>query len=218
MQFVAQQFAKYGLAFGLLVVCVLMPGASEAVPRDANANNGAVLKLQAMVKRLSSERDAAIAENTGLAAEVEQLKKDKADVLAAKDSLSSELSVQKNTAEAVRNRLGSTESRLHDVSDKYAKTSSAKAELERELVALKSKQQSTEQQLQTCGQHNVKLYQSAEELLERYRNKGTFSGLLQDEPLLQFQSVDMQNIVQEYQDQLSAGRYGQESSNSSEMH
>lgn len=218
MHVVAQQFAKSALAFTLLIAFALLPDASQAVPRDANANNGAVIKLQAMVKSLSSERDAAKAENAGLAAEVDQLKREKADALAAKDSLSSELSAQKNTAEAVRNRLGSTESRLHDVSDKYAKTSSAKAELERELAALKAQQQSTEQQLQTCGRHNVKLYQSAEELLERYQNKGTFSGLLQDEPLLQFQSVDMQNIVQEYQDQLSAGRYGQESPNSAEMH
>ncbi|AEF99364.1 hypothetical protein [Methylomonas methanica] len=218
MQFVAQQFAKYALAIALLIAFALLPEASQAVPRDANANNGAVLKLQAMVKRLSSERDAAVAENSGLAAEVEQLKREKADALAAKDSLSSELSVQKNTAEAVRNRLGSTESRLQDVSDKYAKTNSAKAELERELAALKAKQQGTEQQLKTCGQHNVKLYQAAEELLERYQNKGTFSGLLQDEPLLQFQSVDMQNIVQEYQDQLSAGRYSQEPPSSAEMH
>ncbi|MCK9606086.1 MAG: hypothetical protein M0R33_06495 [Methylomonas sp.] len=210
MQFFAQQFAKYGLAFALLVAFALMPDASQAVPRDANANNGAVLKLQAMVKSLSSERDAAKAESAGLAAEVERLKKDRADALAAKDSLSSELAAQKSSADAVRNRLGSTESRLNDVSDKYAKTSSAKAELERELAALKAKQQGTEQQLQTCGQHNVKLYQSAEELLQRYQNKGTFSGLLQDEPLLQFQSVDMQNIVQEYQDQLNAGRYAQE--------
>jgi hypothetical protein len=40
-------------------------------------------------------------------------------------------------------------------------------------------------------------------LLERYQGKGTFEGLLQDEPLLQFQSVEMQNIVQEYEDTIN---------------
>ncbi|MBS4050928.1 MAG: hypothetical protein KGZ69_06965 [Methylomonas sp.] len=218
MQVIVRKMAKLGLVHALLAGFALLPAVSQAVPRDANANNGAVLKLQAMVKSLTAERDAAKAEAAAAAAELEQLKKDKEAALAAKDSLSSELAAQKSSADAVRNRLGSTESRLNDVSDKYAKTSSAKAELETELAALRAKQQGTEQQLQTCGQHNVKLYQSAQELLERYRNKGTFSGLLQDEPLLQFQSVDMQNIVQEYQDQLAAGRYGQESSNSAETH
>lgn len=218
MRLIVCKLIRIGLAHALLVGFALLPAVSQAVPREANANNGAVVKLQAMVKSLTAERDAAKAEAVAAAAEMEQLKKDKADALAAKESLSSELSAQKSTADAVRNRLGSTENRLHDLSDKYAKTSSAKAELERELSALKAKQQGTEQQLATCGQHNVKLYQAAAELLERYRDKGTFAGLLQDEPLLQFQSVEIQNIVQEYQDQLAAGRYGQEASNAAEMH
>lgn len=210
MKLIVGKMVKIGLAHALLAGFALLPAVSQAAPRDANANNGAVLKLQAMVKSLTTERDAAKTETAAMAAELEQLKKDKDAALAVKDSLGSELAARKSSADAVRNRLVSTESRLNDVSDKYAKTSSAKAELETELAALRAKQRGTEQQLQACGQHNVKLYQSAQELLERYQNKNTFSGLLQDEPLLQFQSVDMQNIVQEYQDQISAGRYAQE--------
>lgn len=218
MQIIVRKMAKLGLVHALLAGFTLLPAVSQAVPRDANTNNGAVLKLQAMVKSLTAERDAAKVEAEAAAAELEQLKKDKEAALAAKESLSSELSAQKSSAEAVRNRLGSTESRLHDVSDKYTQTSRAKVELERELTMLKAKQQGTEQQLATCGQHNVKLYRSAEELLERYQSKGTFAGLLQDEPLLQFQSVEIQNILQEYQDQLAEGRYDKESSSAAEMH
>lgn len=212
MQVIARKRTTVALIHALLVGFALLPALSQAVPRDANANNGAVLKLQAMVKSLTAERDAAKAETAALVTELEQLKKDKAAALAVKDSLGSELAAQKNSAGAVRSRLDATETKLQDVADKYAKTSRAKTDLETELAAVKAKQQGTEQQLLTCGQHNVKLFQSAQELLERYQNKGTFSGLLQAEPVLQFQSVDMQNVVQEYQDQIKAGMYAEETS------
>lgn len=191
----------------LSAVVLLLPFATQAAPREAGKNDAALLKLQGLVKSLTAERDAAKAESGALKMELEQLKKDKEAAMAAKDSLSSELAVQKNSAGEFRNRLGKTESLLHDVSGQMAQISRAKSDLEAELTAWKGKQQATEQQLLTCGLHNAKLSQSAQELLDRYQTKGTFSGLLQDEPLLQFQSVEVQNIVQEYQDKFKAEQH-----------
>jgi chromosome segregation ATPase len=197
----------FKLSPGLLfAIAVLWADAVLAVPRDANHSDAAVMKLQAMVRSLSAERDAAKSENAGLASELEQVKKERSEASADKDALAGELAAQKSTSAALQSRLGNTESRLQAVADKYAQTSKAKNELEQQLTALKNTQQNTQQQLKTCGEHNVKLYQSAQELLNRYQNKGTFSGLLQDEPLLQFQSVDMQNIVQEYEDRLNSDK------------
>lgn len=189
------------------VAAVLISATLDAAPRDANRNDGAVMKLQTMVRSLSAERDALKAEKDGLVAELERLKKEKADVAAERDALSVELATQKHTVSALQTRLGNTETRLQNVSEKYSQTSHAKTELEQSLTRLTSDKQKTDQQLKTCVEHNVKLYESAKELLERYENKGTLSGLLQDEPLLGFQSVEMQNVVQEYQDRLEAGRF-----------
>lgn len=195
------------LASILATVVFLLPLATEAAPREAGKNDAALLKLQGMVKSLTAERDAAKAESAAMQAELEQLKKDKQATLAAKDSLSSELAAQKNSVGEFRSRLGKTESRLQDVSGQLAQISRVKTDLETELTAWKGKQQATEQQLQTCSTHNAKLSQSAQELLDRYQSKGTFAGLLQDEPLLQFQSVEIQNIVQEYQDKFNAEQH-----------
>lgn len=176
----------------------------QAAPREAAKNDGAVLKLQAMVKSLTTERDAAKAEAAAIVAELEQLKKDKASALAAKDALGGELSAQKNSNGEVRGRLEATNSRLLEVIEKHKQVTQAKNELSNELAQVKASQQATQQQLTSCGQHNVKLYQSAKELLERYQNKGTLSGLLQEEPLLKFNSVEMESIVQDYEDKLNA--------------
>lgn len=182
----------------------------QAAPRDAGKNDGAVLKLQAMVKSLTAERDAAKAESAKLAEEMkqfEQLKKDHLAAVAAKEQLGGELSAQRNSNGAVREQLDKTHAKLQEVIDKHKEVSQAKTELNNELTALKTKQQVTEQQLGICGEHNVKLYQSAKELLDRYQGKGTLATLMQDEPLLQFNSVEMEGIVQDYEDKLKAGQY-----------
>jgi len=199
------------LALLLLLAC-LAPTVLQAAPRDAGkADNGAVLKLQSMVKSLTSERDAAKAETAKVTAELEQLKKDNSKAIAtataAKEQVDSELSAQKSNNTEVRDRLEKTNTRLLEVIEKYKEQSQSKNELSNELSSLKAKQQATEQQLASCGEHNVKLLESSKELLERYHTKGTFGSLLQDEPALQFNGVEMENLIQDYEDKLKAGQY-----------
>ncbi|WP_446810969.1 hypothetical protein ACH50O_05180 [Methylomonas sp. 2BW1-5-20] len=198
-----------------LVVSVLLSvggGATtiQAAPREAGKNDAAVLKLQSMVKSLTAERDAAKAESTKLAEDLkqfEQLKKDHSAAVAAKEQISGELSAQKNSNGEVRDRLEKTNARLLEVIEKHKEVSQAKADLNAQLAALSSKQKETEQQLGICGEHNAKLVESAKELLDRYKNKGSVASLLQDEPLLQFQSVEMEDIVQRYSDRIADGSY-----------
>ncbi|MBD9361102.1 hypothetical protein [Methylomonas fluvii] len=188
--------------------------ASQAAPREAAKNDGAVLKLQAMVKSLTAERDATKAESAKLTEELqelEQLKKAHSAAVAAKEQISSELSAQRNSNGEVRERLEKTNARLSDVMEKHKEVSQAKADLQAQLTALIAKQQATEQQLGVCDTHNVKLYEAAKELLARYENKGALASVFQNEALLQFNSVEMEAIVQEYEDKLNAGKYQKQS-------
>jgi len=184
----------------------------HAAPREAGkGDNGAVLKLQAMVKSLTTEKEAAKAETAKVSAELDTLKKESSASAkaadAAKQQLDSELSEQKNSNTQVRERLDQTNARLLEVIEKYKVLNQNKGAVENELAELKNKQQVTEQKLASCTEHNVKLYESGKELLERYQNKGTISSLLQDEPALQFNSVEMESIIQEYEDKLRSGEY-----------
>lgn len=188
---------------------------SLAAPRDAGkADSSAVLKLQAMVKSLTAERDAAKAESAKLTEQLqqfEQLKKDHSAAVAAKEQLGSELSAQKNSNGEVRDRLEKTNARLLEVIEKHKEISQAKADLNAQLTALNGKQQATEQQLGVCDSHNLKLYEAGKELLERYENKDALASLLEHEAVLQFKSVEMETIVQEYEDKLNAGKYQKQS-------
>ncbi|WP_347988584.1 hypothetical protein [Methylomonas sp. AM2-LC] len=202
----------------IIVIFLLLSGLAvsvSAAPRDAGkADSGAVQKLQMMVKSLTSERDAAKAEASKVLAEVEQLKKENKEHMAAiksteaaKQQVDSELTAQKTSTTEVQSRLEQTNTRLLEVIEKYKVLNQSKNELTNELAVLNNKHQTTEQKLTTCEERNVKLYESGKELLERYQTKGTLTSVLQDEPLLQFNSVEMETIKQDYEDKLRSGVY-----------
>ncbi|WP_150047644.1 MULTISPECIES: hypothetical protein [Methylomonas] len=200
-----------------IIACMLLggaglaPGLAQAVPREAGHQDAVVSKLQSMVKKLTAERDAALAAADSLDARLQQTDRELAELKKSKTGLGVELDAQRGAASEYRNRWQSSEGRYKSLADDYEKLSKTKSAREQELAEFMAKQQETAHRLDECGQHNVKLYQAAEELLQRYQNKGTFSGLLQDEPLLQFQQVDMENIRQEYEDRLREGRLSQQS-------
>lgn len=190
---------------GWLLVALALVGADVyAAPREASKNDAALMKLQAALKAMTAERDAAKAESGKLTGEVEQLRKDHSAAVAAKDQLSGSLDAQRNASQALQGRIQSVEAKLSESAEKNRELTQNKASLTQELTALKAKQQATEQQLQVCGQHNGKLVKSAEDLLEKYQSKGSIASLMQDEPLLQFQSVEMEDIAQQYRDQISS--------------
>lgn len=193
---------KVGLTAAVIAVMVI--DTTQAAPREAKGDSAAVLKLQALVKSLTGERDAAQAEATKLSQEIEGLKKEKSAAQAAKDELSGALAVQRNAAGDARQRLDRSQAEARDWQEKHRQLSQTHADLTKQANLLRGKQQEVEQHLQECGRRNVKLYQAASELLERYQNRGTLTALVGDEPLLQFDKVEMESLVQEYQDKFDA--------------
>lgn len=199
-----------------LIVPLLLAGlasAAQAAPRDAGGgkDSGAVQKLQAMVKSLTTERDAAKAETAKLTAELEQHKKDSdkslATANAAREQLDADLNAQKTSNGEMHDRLDKTTARLQEVIDKYKAMNLSRNQLDEQLQQLKVQHDATEQQLKLCGEQNGKLLQSGKQLLELYQNKNLVTGLFEQEPVLQFNQIEMENLIQDYTDQLRAGTY-----------
>lgn len=192
----------------LLAICLFAITADvQAAPRDNNANNKIVAKLQAMVKDATAERDAAKAEKDKFAAEIEQLKQEKSAAASAEDRLSTELDAQKNSNAEVRNTLEQTHAKLLEVIEKYNALNQAKNELSATHVNLQNIQKQTETELQSCEGKNIKMFEAAKEVLNSYENKSVLDALLKSEPVLQFKSVEMESIIQEYEDKLIKQKY-----------
>jgi septum formation topological specificity factor MinE len=180
---------------------------APAAPRDASGSNKIVLKMQAMIKEMTVERDLLKTEKDKLALEIEQLKKDKAAAALAEDRLSSELAAQKNSNAAVSNTLAQTHAKLLEVIDKYNALNQAKNELSATHANLQNTLKQTETELQSCETKNIKMFEAAKEVLNSYENRGLMDTLLKSEPVFQFKSVEMESIIQEYEDKLIKQKY-----------
>ncbi|MEN9897882.1 MAG: hypothetical protein RLZZ66_1531 [Pseudomonadota bacterium] len=197
-----KKFIKFG-SWALILIVSLMSATTKAENRAAaDANTKALAKLQALVKAANTERDAIKTEKDKLSADIEQLKKEVATKTSDEQRVNNELTAQKSSNAAVSNTLQQTHAKLVDIIEKYNALNKSKNDLNVLYVNLENSQKQTEAQLQSCEDKNIKLFEAGKEILNTYENKSVMDSLLKSDPIFQFKSVEMEGIVQEYEDKL----------------
>jgi len=169
------------LVMAMLMTIFLASGEAKA----ADAEDQKVQRIQRMLRQVSQERDALQAENTRLKSEIEELNRKHTG---AKKNSDAALAKSRESNAALGAELQRTEQNLRQ-------TLSEKNLLQETVVG-------QAQQLETCESHNVKLLQVNRDLLGQYENKGFFDSLMQREPITGLKGVELENIVQDYQDRL----------------
>ena len=156
----------------VLLVYSLLSVTAQAAPRAVDANNKVVLKLQTIVRDMTAERDLLKTEKDKLTTEIEQVKKEKSAAVSAATSveerLSGELAAQKSGSDEVRSKLEQTHAKLLEVIDKYNALNKAKNELSASHANLENTQKQTETNLQGCEGKNLKMFETAKEVLNSY--------------------------------------------------
>jgi len=205
----------------VLIMSGLFAVTVDAAPRDSGGSAKAVSKLQSMVRDISSERDALRTERDTLKAQLDtdtkkltgdinKLKQEKAGAELVGSRLNSELSVLKQNNESITSRLEKTNTKLLEVIEKFKVLNQEKNTLNTKHDALQDDQRQTKTELQSCEGKNLKLFEATKSLLKNYEDKGVLETFLHNEPFLQLKSVEMESIVQEYEDKLRNGKYQQE--------
>jgi chromosome segregation ATPase len=169
------------LGMAMLMTVFLTPSETKA----ADAEDQKVLRVQRMLRQVSQEREALQAENTRLKSEIEELNRKHAGIKKSSDAAQAK---SRESITALNADLQHTTQNLH-------RTESEKNLLQETVVG-------QAQQLETCESHNVKLLQVNRDLLGQYENKGFFDSLMQREPIIGLKGVELENIVQDYQDRL----------------
>ena len=177
------------LAF-LVVIASLSARAMAEGPAPDAAAKQALAKAQQMLKSISSERDALKAENAKLNARLN----------AELDEMKSKLSETKSAASAAATRAASESANLREsiaVGDARAK------ELEGKLLDTEGRLAGRKKELSACTADNKKLGALSKELLGRYADKGVMDAMMQREPLTQLKRVELENLVQQYDDRIA---------------
>ena len=169
----------------------------------------AIKKLQMMVRDANAERDRLTTENAKIAAELEQLKKqteqEKKTTAALADKHTNELASQKSIAVEIHNQLDNTTVRLREVIEKYNALNQSKTELAAQHGNLQNTQQFTASELKKCESKNTKMFEGAKQVItgyQRCQNKGIVDTLIDSEPVTQIDSVELETIIQEFEDKL----------------
>jgi uncharacterized protein (DUF3084 family) len=180
----------------------------EAAPAKADANaKAAMAKLQAMVKDATTARDTLKTEKDKISAELEQIKKEKDITVLERDRLNSDLDNQKSTNASVTEKLDQTHLKLLEVIEKYNALNKSKNELTVLHSSLENNLKQTETNLNSCESKNLRLYEAGKEILSSYENKNVLDSVLKDEPIFKFKSVEMEAVVQEYEDKIRNEKY-----------
>jgi chromosome segregation ATPase len=199
---------------------VALSQSAFAAQRQSNGNDKAIAKLQATVQSLTTERDSLKAQSAKSAADLEQaqaelkkqaeqvqqLEQEKAAALATGEQLNAELTNQKGTTLAVQGQLSSTSEKLRHVSMQYAELQKAAQTLQAEYNRLQNMQKNTANELGVCESKNLKMYETTKAMIDQYQSaegRNMWDKVVSSEPLLRFNQVEVENLMQEYQDKLN---------------
>lgn len=175
--------------FVALLIGMPALAAPEGAARDAAAQQ-ALAKAQQMLKSLSAERDSLKAENAKLNARLNaELDEMKARLSETKSSASAAAARSAAESESQREAIAAGDARAKDLEVKLQDTDSRLAARDKELSA--------------CTADNKKLGALSKELLGRYADKGMWDAMLVREPLTQIKRVELENLVQQYDDRIT---------------
>jgi DNA repair exonuclease SbcCD ATPase subunit len=117
---------------------------------------------------------------------------------AAQSQLRAQLQSAQGIQAELQQKLSETTGRLAEANAKESETAKLLTARESELAQVKQALEQSKTVNASCEDKNLKLYSYAEEVLERYKNKGVWASLSQKDPVLGLKEVGVENVVQEY--------------------
>lgn len=103
-------------------------------------------------------------------------------------------------------RLKEVESNLQQTRSELAEVSASQLETQRHLKTMTSEKTALDETLASCSGKNGQLYQFGRELINHVERPEGFTSILRAEPFTQLKRVELENIFQDYRDNLDQNR------------
>jgi chromosome segregation ATPase len=211
--------------FIVLLLALLGTAAGSAyaileLRRERDALNGEIRQQDqkiALLQKAYSEQKALAAglqrtkvalesQKLSLEGEIAELNEEKAAVMRERDGLASQVAALEISADALRERIASLEATQEEL---VAERTNLTQELQemtaaRQTVAANLKRET--RRLDRCAEHNTKLTEISQELMEVYRRKGVMSVLMEKEPLIGIRKIELQTLIDQYEERVEQQR------------
>lgn len=191
----------------LLAAGVLLLGAAASAQEDRTQQ--ALARAQGLLRQVSAQKQELEAANARLTQEVEALKRQLAKSEASLQESAALLAAEKKRAErgvVVEQRLGQTQATLQEARDRLRTAGEEARQRDEELAETSARLAELERGLAETERKNLQLYQLNVEILDLYRNKSPWKGLLKADPITGLATVEVENTLQEYRVKLDDAR------------
>lgn len=199
---IVRGFACCCLTAGLVMLGV--PSAPAQQAADPAAVQQALHRAQGLLRQLAEQRNQLEADNAAAQARLARVEHDLARERRRGEELATDLELAARDKAALDRRFDGTsrrleqvEARLTEVVQKYKELAGEHRSLQGAHDELTDRQAQTEAALADARQRNASLHAINHEILDRYMEKGTWTDLLQREPLLGLKQVEAENFEQE---------------------
>jgi chromosome segregation ATPase len=158
-----------------------------------------------MVQQLTAERTQLQAQNTQLKTQLDAANAELKSLRDAQTGLErrlgqSEASLSQTNTSNTRNAELVTQlrTRMEEVVAQFRMTIESLRATELERNELRAALADRERAFNQCAANNQKLFDTGNEVLDRYEEKGCFAAMRENEPFTQNRRVQLQNLVDEY--------------------
>jgi len=200
--------ASKTLALGLMVWATLAAGPAGAADKKGDANKEQIRRLQQAQQKLQQEKSQLAEEKAAAEGELEKARKRAEGEAGRATGLSRELAAARQSREALAVKLAETEAELR-------KAQELQRGCEQEGRRLQGSLTQERQRLTACQASNGELYRVGGEILERYQRKSCTDSLLQAEPFTGLKRVEIENMVEDFQEKLDGARLPSEANGAS---
>jgi chromosome segregation ATPase len=184
-----------------------LPGAmtaNAAANKDQKKERQALRRMQQQLTEIQQQKSSVDQEKLALE---ETLKKTSSETEAHKRS-AARAAARISRLEMNMEAAGKEKTELHAKLDEASKQNQELLARHKQLEQnLKDKEAALERQNELrkqCEENNDKLYRIGRELVDWYSSKGSWSAVLEAEPFTRIKSVEMENLMEKYRDDLEA--------------
>ncbi len=184
-----------------LVVVVSAPVHAQTA-RSGGAPNAL---LQQQMQQLASERTSLQAENARLKKELDDLHKARDQLQKGQQaggdrvkSAEAALARSNSQRESAEHEIEQQKAKTQELIGKFRETIQTLRDTESQFTASKQTLATRDQELKTCVDRNVALYDLNGEVLARLENRGVWSRMAQAEPFTKIKRVQLENLIDDY--------------------
>jgi hypothetical protein len=201
------------LVYPLTAALLVAGGFAEADENKTNREQELLHRAQEQIQQLQQDNMALQRAKLGaeeklkaLTGQLDDSRKDIKSARAHSAGLNDDLKKMQDVQTALVAKLEETNGVLAAMTQKQAETAALVTKRDAELKDANAAIEQNKNNTLACEARNEKLYQYDQALLERYQNKGVWAALIQREPFVGAEKVEIEKTVQQYREKLAAER------------